>query len=225
LQFGAAIAELKDGTKLFFVDRQTGNGALQHIDSLKFGVPSQIYYSAEIDFDLKLQHSPFPSVPVYVALPKSIGGYPVKPGQLAVIAGDRPYVGGSVALPNRRLLVRYAYDVDTASVPIDKAVEWFDVDGNGRIDIAPGTPEQGVPDKTPPVFNLGSMALQTEAINLTTHSVVLKQVPIDLKRITLLVGSRVPDFTYQDFSGKQRKLSEVKSKYTLLGYLVCSLRR
>lgn len=218
LQFGAAIAELRDGTKLFFVDRQTGSGALEHVESWKFGAPSQSYYSAEVNFDVQLQDGPFRSVPVYIALPKGTGGYPLKPGQLAVVAGDRPYVGGSVTLPGRRLLVRYAYDLDSSSVRLDKAVEWFDVNGDGTVDLTAGSPERGVPEKTAPIFNVGKIALQTESINLATHSVVLKQVLPDMKRISLIPGSRVPDFTYRDFSGRERKLSDVKSKYTLLDF-------
>lgn len=149
LQFGAAIADLKDGTKLFFVDRQTGDGALQHIEHMSFGSPSQTYYSAEVDFQIKVPHDPFHGIPVYVALPKSTEGYPVKAGRFPLIVGDRPYLGGTVDLPNRSLLVRYAYDVDTASMRLDKEVEWFDVDGNGKIDPSPGSPESECRTKLP----------------------------------------------------------------------------
>ena len=218
LQFGAAVADLKDGTTLLFIDGQTGNGVLQRIERVSFSAPSQPYYSAEADFQIKVPHDPFRKIPVYAALLKSTEGYQLKAGQFALIVGNRPYVEGSVDLPSRTLLVRYEYDVDAGSVPLDKEVEWFDVDGNGEIDLYPGSPERGVPDKAPPIFNVGGIALQTASIDIRTHHIVLRQVPIDAKRISLLVGSQVPDFFYQGFDGKQHRFSELKARYTLLDF-------
>lgn len=218
LQFGAAVADLKDGTALLFIDGQTGNGVLQRIEHVSFSTPSQPYYSAEADFQIKVPHDRFRKIPVYAALPKSIEGYQLKAGQFALIVGNRPYVEGSVDLPSRTLLVRYAYDVDAGSVPLDKEVEWFDVDGNGKIDLYPGSPERGVPDKAAPIFNVGGIALQTASIDIRTHHIVLRQVPIDAKRISLVVGSQVPDFSYQGFDGKQHRFSELKARYTLLDF-------
>lgn len=218
LQLGAAIAELHDGTKLFIIDRLTGSGSLTHIERITLGVPSSPYHSAEAAFNYHPRQGLFQTVPVYVALPLSTEGYPVKPGQLAVIVGDRPYVAGTVTLPGRKLLVRYTYDVSTASVDLAKAEEWFDVDGNGQLDLAFNSPERGVPKNAQPIFNVGSIGLQTASIDLGNNTVVLKQVPFVAERIPLVLGGKVPNFPYRDFSGQQHNLSEIKAKYILLDF-------
>ena len=217
-RFGVAIAELKDRSKVLFINRRSGKGALLRPDKMPFTTASQPYYAAEVDFQVPLREGAFQSVPVFIALPKSTEGYSVKPGEYVAIIGDRPFIGGVVRLPDSSLIVRYAYDIDSASVDLVKATEWFDVDGNGKIDIGPGSPEIGVPKNAAPVFNVGNMALQTASISLAAHSFVLTQVPMDPMRIGLRVGGQMPDFAYRDFSGQSHKLSEIKARYILLDF-------
>jgi len=40
----------------------------------------------------------------------------------------------------------------------------------------------------------------------------------DYKRVELTMGAEVPDFTFTDFDGKKRKLSEFRGKYVLVDF-------
>jgi thiol-disulfide isomerase/thioredoxin len=116
------------------------------------------------------------------------------------------------------MLVRYAYDLDSHSIDIAQAREWFDVNADGAIDETPGSPERGAPPPTPPIFHVGNLYLQTVNVSLASDSFTLKSVQGDSRRLELGIGSRVPNFTYHDFDGAPHKLSDVKAKYTLLDF-------
>jgi thiol-disulfide isomerase/thioredoxin len=40
----------------------------------------------------------------------------------------------------------------------------------------------------------------------------------DYKRVELTMGAELPDFTFNDFEGKKRKLSDYRGKYVLLDF-------
>jgi len=40
----------------------------------------------------------------------------------------------------------------------------------------------------------------------------------DYKRVELTMGAEIPDFTFSDFEGKKRKLSEFRGKYVLVDF-------
>ncbi len=114
LDFGAALCLLKNGEKVLFVDLRSGSGALNDPTRIPLTSPSQPCHLAEARFNIPVPTGPFSTAPAYVALPKSTEGYRVKPNQVAMIVGDRPFVTGSVILPHRKLKVRYSFDLDTA---------------------------------------------------------------------------------------------------------------
>jgi thiol-disulfide isomerase/thioredoxin len=218
LDFGAALCLLKDGEKVFFVDLHSGSGALRNPTRIPLTSPSQPYHSAEARFNIPLQTGPFRTAPAYVALPKSTEGYPLKPNQAMLIVGDRPYVTGEAKLPNRKLQVRYSFDPDTGTTDLKHATEWFDTNGDGKFDATPGSAEVGAPSTTMPTFHVDDLWLRTESLDLTTRKLVLKTVSADKQRIELVVGSKIPNFPYRDFSGETRQLSEIKAKYILLDF-------
>jgi thiol-disulfide isomerase/thioredoxin len=95
----------------------------------------------------------------------------------------------------------------------------MDVNGDGRIDVSPGSPEQGVPRGKPPVFHVGGLFLTTEAIDLSRKSFLLRSVASsEYDRIDLSVGSVIPDFVFTNFAGQRMHLSDVKGKYRLIDF-------
>jgi thiol-disulfide isomerase/thioredoxin len=122
-------------------------------------------------------------------------------------------------MDNRSLLVRYRYNFRTGSVDLNTAVEWMDVNDDGRIDFSPGSPEQGVPRGRPPVFHVGNLFLTTVEIDLRRKSFLLHSVPSsDYNRIDLSVGSVIPDFVFANFTRQMIRLSDVKGKYRLIDF-------
>lgn len=218
LDFGGAFCLLKDGEKLFFIDLHSGGGALRNPTRIPMTKPSRPFFSAEAHFNINLPTGPFRTAPAYVAIPKSTQGYPLKPNQAMLMVGNNPYVTGEAALPNRKLRLRYSFDPDTGTTDLKRATEWWDINGDGKFDVTPGSAEAGTPSDTMPTFHVNDLWLQTESLNLKTHTVVLKAVPADKQRIELVVGGKVPNFTYRDFSGQTHQLSEIKAKFILLDF-------
>ncbi len=218
LHFGGALCLLRNGDRILFIDLHTGSGELHKPERIPFLASSQPYYLAEAKFSFPLHKGPFRSVPAYVALPKDTSGFPTKPNQAVLIVGSAPYVTGRVRLPKRQILVRYAFDLDTDTIDLGRANEWFDLNADGKFDSTPGSAEQGTPSSGTPIFDLGRFSLKTETLNLATHNVILKVVPVDQQRIQLVVGGHIPDFTFKDFSGESRELFQVKGKYILLDF-------
>ncbi len=218
LDFGAAFCLLKDGEKLFFIDLHSGRGALRNPTRIPFTKPSQPFFSAEADFIITLPTGPFRTAPAYVAIPKSTQGYPLRPNQAMLLVGNQPYVTGEAALPNRKLRVRYAFDPDTGATDLKHATEWWDINGDGKFDATPGSVEVGNPSDIMPIFHLNDLWLETESLNLATHTLLLRVVPADKQRIELVVGRKIPNFTYRDFSGQPHQLSEIKAKFILLDF-------
>jgi thiol-disulfide isomerase/thioredoxin len=218
LDFGAALCFLKDGEKIFLVDLHSGGGQLHNPTRIPLTSPSQPYHSAEARFNIPLQTGPFRTAPAYVALPKNTEGYPMKPNQAMVIVGDRPYVTGEVKLPTRTIKVRYSFDPDTGTTNLKNATEWFDINGDGIFDPTPGNVEVGTPSAAMPTFHVNDLWLQTESLDLSNHKLALKVVPADVQRIPLVVGGKIPNFSFKDFSGETRQFSGVKAKYILLDF-------
>ena len=75
------------------------------------------------------------------------------------------------------------------------------------------------PQGSPAIFRVGDRYVSLEAIDPAAGRFVLRTHPAsDYKRFDLSKGAQVPDFTFQDFAGKSRRLSEFRGKYVLLEF-------
>jgi thiol-disulfide isomerase/thioredoxin len=176
-------------------------------------------FKEEARFKVKLPTGFYGELPIVVRLFKADSGPPAQADKLNVLYTDDAFVQGLARVKNSSLLVRYRYSFKTGSVDLNKAVEWMDVNGDGRIDISSGSPEQGVPREGPPVFRVGDLFLTTVEIDLKRKSFLLHSVPAsNYKRIDLSVGSVIPNFVFTNFAGQIMHLSDVKGKYRLVDF-------
>jgi thiol-disulfide isomerase/thioredoxin len=115
-------------------------------------------------------------------------------------------------------MVRYSFNPDAGTTDLKTASEWFDINGDGKFDHTPGNPEFGAPSAAMPTFHVNDLWLQTQALDLNNRKVTLRVVPADNQSIPLVVGGKIPNFAYHDFSGETRHFSELKAKYILLDF-------
>jgi hypothetical protein len=179
LKFPGAIVSLNDGRILLYVGLNQ-SGKMSDTDVVPFEMsPPGAYYSAQARFAAPLKNSPFKSLPVLVRIPRDTSAFPAAADQLVIIYTARAFVEGKVQLPHRSMLVRYQYDLNKKTVDLTTALEWFDINGDGKIDPSPRSRERGLPAPDPPIFHVGQLWLQTESVDLPSLSFTLKAVDGD----------------------------------------------
>jgi thiol-disulfide isomerase/thioredoxin len=132
-----------------------------------------------------------------------------------------PFVQGELSLPSRTVMMRFAYDVRSGSIALSQARESMDIDGDGQIDGSPSSSESAIPEKgDPPLFHVGGIFVRATSVDLASLTFVAKSYPrpTDYKRVELFRGANIPNFPITDLAGKQRTLSDVRAKYTLLDF-------
>ena len=222
LTFQGAIVRSQDGKDVLYLDTNR-DGRFERSEAVPFyPVKAAAQNQNEKEsarVEVPLASGAYKSCPLEIRLLKDGVPSPAGPKQLAVLYTDSAFVQGHARLPKRALLVRYQYNFVKNGVDLNHALEWVDVDGDGAIDVAPGSPEMLRAKGTAPVFHIGGLFLQTESVDLSKNTFVLRSVPAaEYQRIDLTVGSVLPDFEFTDFQGVKRHLSDVKGKYRLLDF-------
>jgi thiol-disulfide isomerase/thioredoxin len=181
--------------------------------------PSDERLQSSAEFDVNLPGQLFPTCPMQVWLIRDGIPTPARPDQLAVVYTSLPFVEGQAVLPGRPLSVRFEYDPDTQSVSLTDGREWIDLNGDGQFDMTPGSGEFLHAHGTAPIFDIGKRTLQVQSVDLKAHRFVLVSVSLAAdRRIPLTIGAQLPDFTFADFSGTPRHLSDVKGRFVLLDF-------
>jgi thiol-disulfide isomerase/thioredoxin len=69
------------------------------------------------------------------------------------------------------------------------------------------------------VFRVGNRYFSTKKVDLEKNQILMREHSAsDYKRVELTIGAELPDFTFSDFEGKKRKLSEFRGKYVLVDF-------
>lgn len=96
------------------------------------------------------------------------------------------------------------------------------VDGNGDGKVDPGnlsTESVWARPGEDVVFRGAGTYLSVKTIDEPSRTIVLRERrETDYQRITLTEGSQFPDFSFTDFAGAERRLSEFKGRYVLLDF-------
>lgn len=170
-------------------------------------------------FDTVLLGDPMGIFPMQVRLITEPWRTKAKPGQLPVLYSALAFVQGRARLPHRKLLVRFQYDFETMSVAIDNGHEWLDLNGDGKFDMNPGSPEFLRANGSAPVFRVDNRTLQLASVDLAHGTFVLRAVAASANtRFPLAVGSVLPDFAFHTLDGAPRHLSGVKGKLVMLDF-------
>ena len=220
LQFKALILRSPHGTATLYVDSDR-DGRFETKERISFhpiNPPSDEMKEAAI-FDVSLPDGLFKTCPMEVKLLKDGVQSPATPAQLGVLYTSFAFVEGYATLPKRKLLVRLAYNFAKQSVDVNHGLEWLDINGDGHIDQTPGNGEVLRASGSAPVFKIDGLTLQMQSVDLIHNRFTLHTVPdTEYRRISLTVGSILPDFEFVNFAGTRRHLSDVKGSYILLDF-------
>jgi thiol-disulfide isomerase/thioredoxin len=148
-----------------------------------------------------------------------------KPGEAAgalakatMYANVRTSAEATVDIAGKKTV--FQYQVDLANKRIDplKGQVYVDCSGDGKIASA-GNVESARATGGPLVFRVGTHYVATHAVDINSGAVTVQEHPAsDYKRIEVEVGRTIPDFSFKDLDGKDRKLSDYRGKYVLLDF-------
>ena len=69
------------------------------------------------------------------------------------------------------------------------------------------------------VFRVGNQYFSTKKVDLEKNLIIMREHSAsDYKRVELVMGAELPDFTFSDFDGKKHKLSEFRGKFVLIDF-------
>jgi thiol-disulfide isomerase/thioredoxin len=209
----AVYAEPKEGDPVLWADADR-DGKLT--EGERFVLTSPKGPIASTAFKTPWTSGPFRTWPLRVLRIPAPGGDTPR-----VLASLGAHLQGTVDVAGRKTLVRYSIepDMDLGQIDPKNGELGIDLDGNGTIDSVPGSPEVDLAFNETPVFRVGETYVSVHAIDPAAGRITLRTHPAaDYRRIELTLGSVVPDFAFEDFEGKARKLSEFRGKHVLLDF-------
>jgi thiol-disulfide isomerase/thioredoxin len=94
---------------------------------------------------------------------------------------------------------------------------FLDANQNGELDRDAGEMDTG--RGRAPVFRAGRRFLAVKSVDLATGAIVVEERPAsEYTRFDAQPGQTMPDFSFTDFEGKSRRLSDLRGKLVLLDF-------
>jgi thiol-disulfide isomerase/thioredoxin len=124
---------------------------------------------------------------------------------------------GSIAVDGRKLKLQFfplpaVVAIDPASIRTA-----MDTDFSGKIESERGEMDTG--RGKAPVFQSGARYLAVKSVDLATGDIVVEERPAaEYTRFAAAAGQAMPDFSFVDFEGRARKLSDFRGRYVLLDF-------
>lgn len=140
-------------------------------------------------------------------------------GDRLVMQTAQTYARGNVDVKGKKVLVQYAYDFQTKKITPNEGWLGVDTDQNGEIDMDDLSPEAAKASDETVIFRIGDTYLSTKKVDPNKNLIVMREHKAsEYKRFEFALDKEMPDFSFVDFSGKKRKLSEFRGKYVLLDF-------
>ena len=128
-------------------------------------------------------------------------------------------VEGHVEVDGRKTLVTLPFKLATGNIDVNNGYIGIDADGDGKIPSGSLSPEYISADGKPVVMRLGKRYVAIEAADFKARTFTMKERPAsDYTLIEVREGLPLEDFSFTDFDGKTRKLSDFRGKHVLLDF-------
>jgi peroxiredoxin len=176
-------------------------------------------YILQAQLKVPMKSNLFQSYPTVVQYFKGVQWEEVSADERVVMQSKAAFARGYVDIAGHKTLVQYGYNAASKKVAVTMGPLGVDADGDGEIDMDRFSPEAAEAQEETVVFHVGEHYVSTKRVDLDKNTILMREHPAsDYKRVELRVGNEVPDFTFTDFNGKKRKLSEFRGKYVLLDF-------
>ena len=146
-------------------------------------------------------------------------GGPMSDGAMRLLRSRTAALEGTITIGLMEMLVRYPLDPGTGQVDL-KGKIGMDLDEDGLIETALTAGElKGDVGDGPRIFRIHDAYISTASFDSATGRIVLRRHPAsDYKEYDLRPGAEIPDFSFTDLEGRQRRFSEFRGKVVLLDF-------
>jgi len=205
-----AFVERASGS-LLFIDRNL-DARLTSNEGLASEPGSPFTEAGELAFELRESRPGAPGFPFRCRLMGGRGRY-----ALEFTAGFR--AEGHADIGGRRTLVSLTFDPGSGSASVRGRVA-MDANGDGTIDTSGFSgPEVMWSEGKPALFRVAGHVVSVESVNSAARTFLLRVHPPEAyKYVELRVGEPMPAFSFTDFEGRSRQLSDFRGKYVLLDF-------
>ena len=176
-------------------------------------------YIFQTTIELPFKNALFKSYPIFVQYFKGVQWDELKEGETLLLQSKEAFAKGTVDLKGKPTLVEYGFNAQSKKITVSNGWLGVDSDGDGSIDLDHFSPEAAEAREETVVFRVGNQYFSTKKVDLEKNQIVMREHPAsDYKRVELVMNAELPDFTFSDFDGKKRKLSEFRGKYVLIDF-------
>jgi peroxiredoxin len=215
----ALLVESEDGPPALYADVD-GDGVLA--DNERFEMTrgeDDNPYIREATLQLPFKNPLFKTYPIFVQYFKNVHWDEMKEGDRLVLQSKIAFAKGKVDIQGKATLVEYQLNAQSKKISTNNGWLGVDGDGDGVIDLDHFSPEAAEAREETVVFRVGTHYVSTKKVDLEKNQILMREHSAsDYKRVELTMGAEVPDFTFTDFDGKKRKLSEFRGKYVLVDF-------
>lgn len=176
-------------------------------------------YILQTTIELPFKNALFKSYPILLQYWRDVQWDELKEGETLLLQSKEAFAKGTVDLKGKPTLVEYGFNAQSKKITVNKGWLGVDSDEDGKIDLDHFSPEAAEARDETVVFRVGSQYFSTKKVDLEKNLIVMREHSAsDYKRVELVMGTELPDFTFSDFDGKKRKLSEFRGKYVLVDF-------
>lgn len=176
-------------------------------------------YIFQTTIELPFKNALFKSYPIFVQYFKGVEWDELKEGETLLLQSKEAFAKGKVDLKGKPTLVEYGFNAQSKKITVSNGWLGVDSDGDGTIDLDHFSPEAAEAREETVVFRVGNQYFSTKKVDLEKNQIIMREhAASDYKRVELVLGAELPDFTFSDFDGKKRKLSEFRGKYVLIDF-------
>ena len=215
----ALLVEPEDESPVLYADLD-GNGLLA--DNERFELTrgeDDNRYIRQVTLQLPFKNPLFKTYPIFVQYFKNVRWDEMNEGDRLVLQSKIAFAKGKVEIQGKPVLVEYQLNAQSKKISTSNGWLGVDGDGDGEIDLDHFSPEAAEAREEAVVFRVGTHYVSTKKIDLEKNQIIMREHSAsDYKRVELMIGAEVPDFTFTDFDGKKRKLSEFRGKFVLIDF-------
>jgi thiol-disulfide isomerase/thioredoxin len=215
----ALLVEPEDEPPMLYADVDL-DGTMADSEKFPFGHDEEGNpYIFQAIIELPFKNPLFKSYPIFVQYFKGVQWDEMKEGETLLLQSKEAFAKGKVDLKGKPTLVEYGLNAQSKKITISNGWLGVDSDGDGTIDLDHFSPEAAEAREETVVFRVGNQYFSTKKVDLEKNQIVMREHPAsDYKRVELVMGEELPDFTFSDFDRKKRKLSEFRGKYVLIDF-------
>jgi thiol-disulfide isomerase/thioredoxin len=176
-------------------------------------------YILQTTVQLPFKNALFKSYPIFIQYFRNVQWDELKEGETLLLQSKAAFAKGKVDIQGKQTVVEYEFNPQSKKISVNNGWLGVDGDGDGEIDLDHFSPEAAEAQDETVVFRIGNRYVSTKKVDLEKNQILMREHSAsDYKRVELTVGAELPNFSFKDFDGRKRQLSEFRGKFVLIDF-------